>query len=143
MYKEQITYVDYDNVERTETFYFNFTKSELTEFETSIPGGMANRMAEISAAKDMPEMMKFFKQIIMKSYGEKSPDGRRLMKGENDELAKAFAETPAYDIFFQKIFMTDGYMVEFLTNIMPPDVAEQMRPALNEYMKNKTLPAGA
>jgi len=143
MYKEEITYVDYDNVERTETFYFNFTKSELTEFETSIPGGMANRLATINAAKDMPEMMKFFKQIIMKSYGEKSPDGRRLMKGENDELAKAFAETPAYDILFQKIFMSDGYMVEFLTNIMPPDIAEQMRPALNEYMKNKTLPAGA
>ena len=143
MFKDTITYVDYDDVERTETFYFNFTKSELTEFEASIPGGLANRLAEISAAKDMPAMMKFFKSIIMKSYGEKSPDGRRFMKGENDELAKAFSETPAYDIFFQKIFMSDGYMVDFLTNIMPQDLRDKMRPVLDDYIKKNSLPVGA
>lgn len=142
MFKEQITYTDYDGVERTETFYFNLTKSELTELETSIQGGLANRMGEISAAKDMPAMMKFFKKLIMKSYGEKSQDGRRLMKGDDDELAKAFAETPAYDIFFQKIFMSNGYMVDFIAGIMPKDISEKMRLVLEDYLKNNTLPAG-
>lgn len=142
MYKETIVYKDYDDVEREETFYFNLTKSELTELETSIPGGMANRLSEISKAKDTPAMMKFFKMIIMKSYGEKSPDGRRLIKGDNCELAKAFAETPAYDIIFQKIFMGDG-MVEFLTNIMPSDMMEKMRPVLDKHLSEQKLPAGA
>ena len=135
MYKETVVYKDYDDVEREETFYFNLTKSELTELETSIPGGMANRLSEIS-------MMKFFKMIIMKSYGEKSPDGRRLIKGDDCELAKAFAETPAYDIIFQKIFMGDG-MVEFLTNIMPSDMMEKMRPVLDKHLSEQKLPAGA
>lgn len=139
MFKKEITYTDYNDVERTETFYFNFTRSELTEFEASVPGGLAARMKEISDAKDMPEMMKFFKAIIMKSYGEKSPDGRRLMKGENDELAKAFVETPAYDILFQDIFVNNG-MVPFLTGIMPSDIAEKLKPNLEAYM-NK-LPVG-
>ena len=139
MFKKEITYKDYNDVERTETFYFNFTRSELTEFEASVPGGLAARMKEISDAKDMPEMMKFFKAIIMKSYGEKSPDGRRLMKGENDELAKAFVETPAYDILFQDIFVNNG-MVPFLTGIMPSDIAEKLKPNLEAYMN--TLPAG-
>lgn len=139
MYKEEITYTDYNDVERKETFYFNLTKSELTEFEASVPGGMASRMKEIADAKDMPKMMEFFKTIIMKSYGEKSPDGRRLMKGENDELAKAFVETPAYDILFQEIFMNNK-MVPFLTGIMPSDIAEKLLPNLEAYM-NK-LPAG-
>ena len=142
MYKETITYIDYDGVEREETFYFNLTKSELTDIETSIPGGMANRMSEIAKAKDMPEMMKFFRMLIMKSYGEKSPDGRRLMKGDDCELAKAFAETPAYDILFQKIFMGDG-MVEFLTNIMPSDMVEKLRPVLDKHLSEQKLPAGA
>lgn len=143
MFKDTITYVDYDGVERTETFYFNFSKSELAKFQASIPGGLDNRLSEISAAKDMPAMMRFFNEIIMKSYGEKSHDGRRFMKGDNDELAKAFAETPAYDIFFQKIFMSDGYMVSFLTEIMPPEFREKIRPALEDYLKENSLSAGA
>lgn len=144
MYKREITYTDWNGVERTETFYFHFTKSELTEFEASMPGGMSARMSEISAAKDMPEMMKFFKSIIIKSYAEKSADGRRLMKGENNELAKAFVETPAYDILFQDIFLGDK-MVEFLTGIMPDDIGEKMRPQMEEVLKNAKaqLPAGA
>lgn len=143
MFKKEITYKDYNDVERTETFYFNFTQTELTQFEASIPGGMSSRMAEIAAAKDMPAMMNFFKAIITKSYGEKSPDGRRLMKGDNDELAKAFMETPAYDILFQDIFMGNG-MVEFLTGIMPSDIAEKLRPTLEDYIKKSgALSAGA
>ena len=143
MYKKEITYKDYNDVERTETFYFNLTQTELTNLEASIPGGLSARMGEIAAAKNMPEMMKFFNMIIMKSYGEKSQDGRRLMKGNDDELAKAFAETPAYDILFQDIFMGNG-MVEFLTGIMPSDIAAKLRPTLENYLKDTgVLPAGA
>lgn len=143
MFKDTITYVDYDGVERTETFYFNLNTSELTKIQASVPGGLANRLKEISDSKDMRAMMRFFNEIVMKSYGEKSPDGRRFMKGDNDELAKAFAETPAYDIFFQKIFMSDGYMVSFLTEIVPPEFREKMRPVLEDYLKQNSLPTGA
>lgn len=143
MFKDTITYVDYDGVERTETFYFNLNTSELAKFQASIPGGLDNRLKEISDSKDMRAMMRFFNEVIMKSYGEKSPDGRRFMKGDNDELAKAFVETPAYDIFFQKIFMSNGYMVNFITEIMPPEYREKMRSGLESYLKEKSLPDGA
>ncbi len=86
-------------------------------------------------------MMKFFKSIIMNAYGEKSPDGRRLMKSE--ELSKAFSETPAYDKLFQEIFMDNNGMVNFLTSIMPSDVAAKLRPQLENYVKDNKLPAGA
>jgi len=141
MFKYTTTYTDYNDVERTETFYFNFTPTELTEFEASVPGGMSSYMAEISAKKDMPAMMKFFKSIIMNAYGEKSPDGRRMMKSE--ELSKAFSETPAYDKLFQEIFMDNNGMVNFLTSIMPTDVAAKLRPQLESYVKDNQLSAGA
>ena len=141
MFKEEITYKDYNNLERTETFYFKLTTSELQEMQASYPGGMSEHMASISARKDMPEMMKFFKELIMKSYGEKSPDGRRLMK-QDGELAKAFVETPAYDIIFQKIFTEENGMIDFIVGIMPSDIAEKMRPEIRK-MKENRLPAGA
>lgn len=140
MYKKEVTYKDYNGVERTETFYFNLTQSELLELESSIPGGMANRMAEISAAKDMPEMMKFFKMLMRKTYGEKSPDGRRLIKKEG-ALFDEFVETPAYDIIIQDIFFGDG-MKDFITNIMPAEYADKIRPSLDEYLKTGKLPSG-
>ena len=35
MIKKTITYVDYNDVERTEDFYFNLSKAELMEIEMS------------------------------------------------------------------------------------------------------------
>lgn len=141
MFKKEITYADYNGVERTETFYFNLTHTELTDLETGIPGGMASHMASISAAKDLPKMMEFFKMIMRKAYGEKSQDGRRLIKNDG-KLFDEFVETPAYDIIFQEIFAGDG-MVPFMTGIMPSDIAEKLRPQFEQYMKTRDLPAGA
>lgn len=141
MYKKEVTYKDYNGVERTETFYFNLTQTELTQFETSMPGGMSGYMASVSAAKDMQKMMDFFNEIMRRSYGEKSQDGRRLVKMDG-KLFDEFKETPAYDIIFQDIFIGNE-MVPFLTGIMPAEVAEKLRPQLEEYMKSRELPAGA
>ena len=119
MFKKEITYEDYNGVERTETFYFNLTQTELTKMQTSMPGGgMAEYMESISAKKDVPKMMDFFNLLILKSYGEKSQDGRRLIKGDDDELAKAFMETPAYDILFRDIFTSENGMVDFVAGII-------------------------
>lgn len=140
MFKKEVTYIDYNDVERTETFYFNLTPTELTQLEAGIPGGMSAHMASISAAKDMPKMMEFFKMIMRKAYGEKSQDGRRLIK-KDGELFDEFVETPAFDIIFQEIFMGDG-MIPFLTGIMPSDIAEKLRPQLEQYINKHNLPAG-
>ena len=123
MLKKTVTYTDFNGVERTEDFYFNLSTTELQEIESSIPGGMSAKLAAIQAAKDVDEVMKFFKFILMKAYGEKSTDGRRLMK-EDGKLAKAFVETPAYDIIFQELFASEGNTLkDFLLGIVPSDIA--------------------
>ena len=125
MLKKTITYTDFNGVERTEDFYFNLSKTELQEMELSIDGGMSAKLAAIQKANDMREMRNFFEFIIRKAYGEKSPDGRRLMK-EEGKLAQAFIETPAYDILFQDLFTGEHTLTEFLTGIVPADVAAQI-----------------
>ena len=60
MLKKTITYTDYNQVERTEDFYFNLTKAEVMEMEMSTSGGMAEMIQRIIAAQDSPAIIKIF-----------------------------------------------------------------------------------
>ena len=94
MLKKTITYTDYDGNERTEDFFFNLTKAEIMEMEMSTNGGLTEMITRIIDTQDAPSIMKVFKEIIMKAYGEKSPDGKRMIK--SPELSEAFSQTEAY-----------------------------------------------
>ena len=85
MIKKTITYTDYNGTERKEDFYFNLTKAEIMEMEMSTKGGLAEMIQRIVAAQDQPAIIKIFKDLIVKAYGVKSPDGKRFIK--NDEVA--------------------------------------------------------
>ena len=93
MLKKTITYTDYNSVERTEDFYFNLTKAELMEMEIGTTGGMADMIKRIVDAKDAPAIIKIFKELVLKAYGEKSADGKRFVKSE--EISNGFAQTEA------------------------------------------------
>ena len=77
MLKKTITYTDYDGVERTEDFYFNFTEAELMEWQLITNGGLTNYVQKIVDAKDQPQLITLFKELLLKAYGIKSEDGDR------------------------------------------------------------------
>ena len=93
MLKKTIKYTDYNGVERTEDFYFNITKAEAIEMEMTTTGGMSAMIEKIISTQDTPALFKLFKDIILKAYGEKSPDGKTFMKSE--EISNAFSRTEA------------------------------------------------
>lgn len=124
MLKKTITYVDYDGEERTEDFYFNLSKSELTEMQMSITGGFSNYVRRITSEKNVPELMNMFKEIILKSYGEKSPDGRRFIK--SPELAKEFEQTGAYDELFMSLVYNEEEASAFINGIIPSSIAAEI-----------------
>ena len=93
MLKRSITYTDYNGGTRTEDFYFNLTQAEVTEMELSVDGGLVEMINRIVAAQDGKQIIATFKDIILRAYGEKSPDGKRFIK--NQELRDAFAQTEA------------------------------------------------
>ena len=117
MLKETIAYVDYNGNERTEDFYFNLTQAEVMEMELSIAGGLAEMINKIIAAQDTPTIIKVFKEMILKAYGEKSPDGKRFMKSE--ELSQGFAQTEAYSILFMKLATDAEAASKFIKGIVP------------------------
>lgn len=122
MLKKTITYVGYDDQERTEDFYFNLTKAEIAEMELSTEGGLTQLLTRMAAAKDGRSMIKFFKEFILKTYGEKSPDGRRFIKSE--ELSQEFCQTEAYSQLFMELMTEKDAMAKFVRGVIPTDIAE-------------------
>lgn len=117
MLKRTIKYADYNGVEREEDFYFNLTQAEIMEMELSKTGGLAELIQRAVQAQDGPTIIKTFKEIILKAYGEKSPDGKRFIKSE--ELANAFAQTEAYSILFMELATDADKAAEFVNAIVP------------------------
>lgn len=117
MLKKEITYVDYDGNSRTEDHYFNLTKIEIQEMQVTTEGGFAELLTRIIAALDMPAIYKTFKEIVLKAYGEKSPDGRRFIKSE--EISTAFSQTEAYVVLMEEITSDANKAAAFINGIMP------------------------
>lgn len=121
MITKDITYIDYNGTERTETACFNLTKTELAFMSNSVDGGIYNKLVRIVKSRKAPEIMNTFNEIIKKAYGVVSDDGRRLMK--SDELYEEFVQTPAYDKFFMEVTSSDATMAAFIKGILPADLA--------------------
>ena len=117
MLKKTITYTDYNGVERKEDFYFNLTKAEIMEMEMSISGGLTEMINRIVAAQDAPAIVKIFKELVLKAYGIKSPDGKRFIKSE--ELATEFAQTEAYSQLFMELATDADAASAFVNGIVP------------------------
>ena len=117
MLKKTITYTDYDGNERTEDFYFNISKAELTELQYSVKGGLKNILEKAVQEKDGPTIMQLSKEIVLKAYGVKSNDGRRFMKSE--EITKEFAETEAYVNLFMELATDEKAAIAFAEGVMP------------------------
>ena len=117
MLKKTITYTDYDGVERTEDFFFNLSKAEVAEMELSTHGGMERLINQIAKTQDRKRLIELFKDIILKSYGEKSMDGRRFIKSK--ELSEAFSQTEAYSELFMQLATDSNAASAFINGIMP------------------------
>ena len=120
MLKKTITYTDFDGNERTEDFYFNFTKAELMEMELSEYGGFTNLINKIVQENDVARIAEIFKDIVLKAYGEKSLDGKRFVKSQ--ELRDAFAQTEAYSQLYMSLVFDADEATKFVRGIMPADV---------------------
>ena len=122
MLKEKITYTDFNGNERTEEFMFNLTKAEIMEMELSTTGGLAEMITRIVNTQDVPAIIKIFKDLILKAYGEKSADGKRFIKSE--ELSVAFSQTEAYSELFMKLAQDADYAAKFVNGIVPNDMKQ-------------------
>lgn len=123
MLKKTITYLDFDENERTEDFYFHLTKAETLKLELSTDGGITEKIQRIVQAKNMPEIIKVFEEFIQLSYGVKTPDGRGFRKTKED--LENFRATNAYSILFMELATNDVEAAKFVNGIIPQETPKQ------------------
>lgn len=124
MIKKTITYTDYNGNERTEEFYFNLRKDEITKMELSVKGGLAEMIKRIVDAQDTPAIIDVFEDLIKRSYGVKTPDGRGFVKRPED--LEAFMATEAYSQLFMELATDADAASKFVNGIVPADMAKQI-----------------
>lgn len=128
MLKKSITYKNFNDEEETEDFYFNLTKAELTEMQLSVPGegGLKERLETITKAPEAngKEIIAVLKDIVLGSYGHRSPDGKRFVK--NQQIRDEFESSLAYSEFFMKMVTDAEFAAEFINGIMPKDLLDDV-----------------
>ena len=125
MHKRVINFTDFDGNKRSEVYWFNITKSELTELELSESGSFATSLQRIVDSKDIRAMVREFKRIILLAYGVR--DGDMFRKSE--EISRDFQHTPAYDALFTELTNSEDAMVIFVQAVMPEDVQAEIQKA--------------
>lgn len=123
MLEKVIKYKDFDGNDREETFRFNLTEAEVVEMQYSEAGGLEKFIHNVVAAQDQPRLIKLFKDLVLRAYGEKSMDGRRFIK--NQELRDGFSQTEAYSKLFMELATDADAAAKFVNGIMPSSLKEK------------------
>jgi hypothetical protein len=123
MLHKTVSYTDYNGTNRTEDLYFNLNESEMVELETMTPGGFGAALESAVKSNDAGNLMKIFKMLILKSYGIKSPDGRRFIK--SDEISEEFSQTEAYNKLFMELLTEADKASDFINRIFPADLVKK------------------
>lgn len=124
MFTKKIKYEDFNGEQRERKFYFNLSKAELLEMELSTNGGYENYINRIIETRDQAELIRIFKDLILKSYGIKSDDGERFIKTQ--ELTDAFTQTDAYSELFMELATNAESATEFVNGIIPKALAAEV-----------------
>lgn len=122
MVVKTITYTDFNGNERTEEHYFNISDAEMLQLEYSVSGGFTEMVKRIVSAQDNVTIMNTFNEIIDKSYGIKSADGREFVK--SPEITRSFKQSGAYNKFFMDLCTKDGMAAEFCNSLFPSAASE-------------------
>ena len=132
MVRKTITYTDFDGREITKDFYFNLSKMEFRRLDRKIPGGLNNMVEQIRQEKDEDRLIDLLDILILESYGEKAEDGRFVKEDAyGRRLSSFFKISEAWDLMFMDLVQNEKELNEFLTGIVPKDIAERATAQMN------------
>lgn len=133
MLKKEITYINFDDEEVTETFYFNLTNAEIIQMEVEFPGGLEGALNRIVEEQDNKKILDIIRFIIGKAYGQKSEDGKRFIKSQ--EATDAFFTSEPFSELIMEFFGDANKAADFFANLAP---RRSSKLKIDEEYQNKT-----
>ena len=93
--------------------------------QTSEVGGLEKKIEKISKEQDVAKIIELMKEIIQKSYGVKSDDGKRFIK--NQEILDEFMQSEAYSELFMELATDANAASDFINGILPKGLVEEAK----------------
>lgn len=137
MIKKTISYVDFNGTQRNDDYYFHLSVPEATRFAARFgEQGWEAGIKSIVESGDLTEVLDLFEDIILTSYGQKSPDGRTFVK--NKEMRESFSNSEAYAQLFEELIMSPDAMTQFAKGI-GMSTAQQLASKATEPMMKSAI----
>lgn len=136
MIKKTITFEDLDGNVLVEDFYFHLSKADIAEMELSRKGGLTEYLNKIVAEEDGAKLVEMFKDLLTKTVGKRSEDGRRFIKTQ--EITDEFVQSDAYSEMFIELATNAEQASAFVNGIVPSSMQTAVRAA---DVQNVDLPA--
>lgn len=136
MLKKTIKFLDLDENEVTEDFYFHIGKAELIEWELSEAGGYTahlERALEQSKKGDSREIANLLRTLIVRSIGVRGADNREFDR-QDGAVARRFVQLDAYSVLFEELGESATAAADFLEAAVPTKVRQD---AAAEIAKRK------
>lgn len=129
MLTKAITYTDLNGNSVTETYMFHLNEAEVAEMEVSINGGLHGSLEKALTDNDYSFVFSFLKDLILRSYGEKSSDGKRFVKDK--KKTEEFADSEAYSSLFMELVGEGNAMDTFVRGVFPSSMVRQIDSNMN------------
>lgn len=131
MLVKRISFTDYDGNQRTEEHMFNLNQSEVIKWlTTSGEYTLDKLLLRLSKERNGKKVMEIFEDLIHRSYGVKSLDGRKFEKSE--EKWKDFYETEAYSVLFTELVTDAKKAADFVNSVIPSELSDQIEKIMKD-----------
>lgn len=120
MVRREIKFTDFNGKSQTEVGYFNINKAELGKLQMRHNGTYLDYLKLLSERKKVEEMYNFVYELILDSYGEKDPEGRKFIK--TPEMRTDFEQSLAFSEMIVDLVSNPDDLANFVKGIMPPDL---------------------
>lgn len=120
MIKKTISYTDFDDVKRTEDFWFHLGKAGIVEIEAATNGlGLEAWIKQVLRDQNVQAVLDMYKRMIGLAVGKRTPEGRFV---KSREITEDFVNSEAYGELLQEMFQSPNAGSDFLRSLLAKDV---------------------
>ncbi|QFG13655.1 hypothetical protein PBI_SHEPARD_48 [Arthrobacter phage Shepard] len=127
MIKKTLTFKNFRKETETEDFYFNMSEGELTLMQIRAIDqkneSFSDKLDKISKGLQGAELADVIEDLVLRSYGVKSSDGKKFRK--NPEILEDFTSSGAYSVLITELFSIEGSLTEFINLVVPDDLVKK------------------
>lgn len=120
MIRKEISYVDYNGNGQTDVAYFHLSKAEIGKLQMRQNGTFIDRLQDLVARRKVEALYDFIYNLVLDSYGERDPEGRKFIKSE--EMRTDFEQSIAFSEFLMDLLSDSDKLSTFVKDIIPRDL---------------------